>query len=482
MPSRTVAFATLGCKVNQYDTEAMMALFRRAGYELGDFDRTADVYVINTCAVTGKGAAKSRQLVRQATRRNPEAVVIVAGCYPQTAAGEVLAIPGVSVAIGTQDRGRVVELVEEAIASGSAGGDGGQNRPPISAVGDIRKAREFEETPIEEFAGRTRAAVKVQEGCNQYCTYCIIPYARGPVRSRRPESIRQEVERLAAAGFKEVVLTGIHLGSYGLDLMAAGQYLDQPTGQGLDHPSEQSLGQPVTLAGIVRMIHEINGIQRIRLSSLEPRHITDELIELIAHWPKVCRHLHLSLQSGSDEVLRRMRRRYDKAEYRSIVEKIRRAVPEIGLSTDVMAGFPGETEELFEESYQFVREMGFSRLHVFPYSPRKGTPAAAYPGQVPGDVKDERSRRLIELGHEMALSFHRRFQGSVMEILVEEESSPDSSPVARSRVGENLEGYTDNYIRVTLRGPDTIRNQLTRVRMVRAESELVHGELAMDPE
>ena len=463
-----MAFATLGCKVNQYDTEAMTALFRRAGYEVGDFAGIVDVYVINTCTVTGKGAAKSRQLVRQATRRNPGAVVIVAGCYPQTAVEEVLAIPGVSIALGTHDRGRVVELAEEAIASGSAGDAVERKRIPISAVGEIRKAREFEETPIEEFAGRTRAAVKVQEGCNQYCTYCIIPYARGPVRSRRPESIRQEVERLAAAGFKEVVLTGIHLGSYGLDLMAA----TAAPSPGAANPAGVTTGPPPTLATIIRVIREIRGIERIRLSSLEPRHITDELIDLIANQPKVCRHLHLSLQSGSDEILRRMRRRYETVEYRSIVERIRRAVPEIGLSTDVMVGFPGETEGLFQASCRFVREMAFSRLHVFPYSPRRGTPAAEYPNQVPGDVKDERARRLIALGHELALDFHRRFEGSTMEILVEEEPSAGAE--------ENLEGYTDNYVRVVLKGPDALRNRLVRVRMVRAESELVHGELEKD--
>lgn len=424
MPERRVACVTLGCKVNQYDTEAMLGLFRRAGYLVVPFEEKADVYIVNTCTVTGRGASKSRQIIRQAVRRNPGAVVVVAGCYPQTAAEEVMAIPGVSVALGTQDRDRVVELVEQTRHSG-----------PVNAVTDIREAGNFEETPVEEFSGRTRAPVKVQEGCGCYCTYCIIPFARGPVRSRLPESVRAEVCRLTGAGFREVVLTGIHLGSYG----------------------------PPPLDELVRGLLDIPGLVRIRLSSLEPRHVRPGLIDLMAGDPKVCRHLHLSLQSGSEQVLRRMGRRYSAAEYREKVAEIRRRIPEIGLTTDVMVGFPGETDAEFAESLDFVREIGFSRLHVFPYSPRAGTPAAGFPGQIPNRVKEERAAQMIKLGREISREYHLRLVGRQVEVLAEAED----------------EGYTDTYVRVEfsrLAGLDPI-NRLVRVRVTGAASEGVSGQL-----
>lgn len=442
----TVAFATLGCKVNQYDTEAMIARFRERGYSIVDFDGEADVYVVNTCTVTGRGAAKSRQLIRQATRRNPEATVVVAGCYPQTDADEVMAIPGVSLALGTRDRDRVVDLVEEARRSPE----------PIKAVENIWQVREFEEDSILEFSGRTRAAVKIQEGCTQFCTYCIIPYARGPVRSRRPESVVEECRRLAEAGFKEIVLTGIHLGSYGRDL-------NQRVGRAGGNGEAQG---PVTLASVVEMLLPIPGLERIRLSSLEPGHITDRLIELMASEPKVCRHFHLSLQSGSDDVLRRMRRGYTAGDYLATVERIRREIPEIGLSTDIMVGFPGETEENFRETIELAREAAFSRIHIFQFSRRKGTPAADYPDQVPNRVKEERAHRLAELGSELSLAFHKQFLGREVEVLVEEESGQEGV----------LEGLTDNYIRVRFPGPAERKNTLSMVRIAGVDSEGAVGE------
>ncbi|MFZ5817705.1 MAG: tRNA (N(6)-L-threonylcarbamoyladenosine(37)-C(2))-methylthiotransferase MtaB [Bacillota bacterium] len=436
---KSVAFTTLGCKVNQYDSEAMMALFRKAGYRIVDFQDHADVYIINTCTVTGRGAAKSRQLIRNAIRRSPLSVVAVTGCYTQTAPDEVAAIPGVSLIIGNQDRNRVVELCEQAA-----------NAPePIRAVNNIWQAREFEEMPVDSFLGHTRAVVKIQEGCNIFCTFCIIPYARGKPRSRRPESVVQEVERLAREGFREVVLTGIHLGSYGKD------YKNE-----------------FTLAQVVERLTAVEGIDRIRLSSLEPKHVTPHLMELLQHHPKVCRHLHLSLQSGSQGVLERMKRAYTAQEYREVVQELRRRIPDLGLTTDVIVGFPGETEAEHRESMDFIREMGFSRLHVFPFSARQGTPAATMPDQLPKAVKERRTHEMIDLGRELALDFARQHLGRTLYVLAEEEAD----------AGEGwLEGYTDNYLRVRLPGGDELKNCLIPVRITEIEEEHCTGEMDGHP-
>lgn len=435
MSGRKVAFVTLGCKVNQYDSEAAMARFRGAGYRIVDFDNEADVYVINTCTVTGRGAARSRQLIRNAIRRSPFSVVGVMGCYTQTDPDEVAAIGGVSFLVGNQDRERIVELAEAAMGAPE----------PIRAVNNIWQAREFEETPIDTFAGKTRATVKIQEGCNIFCTFCIIPYARGKPRSRRPESVLQEVERLAAEGFREVVLTGIHLGSYGKDVQGA-----------------------FTLADVVEQITTVAGIDRVRLSSLEPKHISDRLIDLLATHPKVCRHLHLSLQSGSPAVLGRMKRAYTQEEYRQVVRKLRARIPDLGLTTDVIVGFPGETEAEHQESMDFCREMGFSRLHVFPFSARKGTPAATMPGHVTKVIKERRTREMIALGRELALSFHERFRGATLDVLTEAEADTESGW---------LEGYTGNYIRVRLPAGDELRGTIIPVRIETVEEDVCYGEM-----
>ncbi|HYG56939.1 MAG TPA: tRNA (N(6)-L-threonylcarbamoyladenosine(37)-C(2))-methylthiotransferase MtaB [Symbiobacteriaceae bacterium] len=433
--SKRVAFTTLGCKVNQYDTEAMMASFRRAGYQIVDFQEPADFYIVNTCTVTGRGAAKSRQLIRNAIRRSPLSVVAVAGCYTQTDPDEVAAIPGVSLIIGNQDRHQVVELCEQAANSPE----------PIRAVNNIWKAREFEEMPVDSFRGHTRAVVKIQEGCNIFCTFCIIPYARGTPRSRRPESVIEEVTRLAEEGFREVVLTGIHLGSYGKDYK-----------------------YEFTLAQVVEKMAAVEGIDRIRLSSLEPKHVTPHLMDLLQHNPKVCRHLHLSLQSGSQTVLERMKRAYTAGEFREVVQELRRRTPELGLTTDVIVGFPGESEAEHQESMAFIREMGFSRLHVFPFSPRKGTPAATMPDQVTKAVKERRTHEMIELGRELALAFAQRFQGQALQVLAEEEADTDPGW---------LEGYTDNYIRVRLPGGEELKNCIIPVRITSVEEDACLGEM-----
>lgn len=432
---RRVAFATLGCKVNQYDTEQMMTLFRRAGYAVVDFDEPADVYVINTCTVTGRGAAKSRQLIRNAIRRSPLSVVAVTGCYTQTQPDEVAAIPGVSLIVGHQDRERIVELCEEALG----------RDVPIRAVNNIWQAREFEEIPIETFSQATRAVVKIQEGCNVFCTFCIIPYARGKPRSRDPESVLAEVERLAGQGFREVVLTGIHVGSYGKDVRYR-----------------------FTLEEVMERVAAVPGIERVRLSSIEPKHVTDRLIDLMANNPKIARHLHLSLQSGSETVLRRMKRAYTAQQFREKVERIKAQMPDCGLTTDVIVGFPGETEAEHQESMAFVREMGFSRIHVFPFSARQGTPAATMPDQVTRAVKEARTREMIALGDELQRQFHSRFLGQQLLVLAEEEAETDEGW---------LEGYTHNYIRVRFQAGDELKNTLVPVRLTALADDYVAGEM-----
>lgn len=435
-----VAAHTLGCKVNQYDTEAMLALFRQRGYTVVDFRDRADVYLINTCTVTHEGDRKSRRLISRARRTNPEAVIVVAGCYPQTAPGEVAGIPGVGVVLGNRDRRRVVELVEEARR---------RQGEPVTAVADIFAEREYEDLPIAGFTGRTRAALKIQEGCNEFCTYCVIPYARGRPRSRRPESIRAEAERLASAGFREVVLTGIHLGAYGRDL---------PPGPGRRRPG---------LADVLRLVHEVEGIRRIRLSSLEPMDTGDDLLETMTALPRVCHHLHLAIQSGADRVLERMRRRYTADGFRCLAARARALMPDLGLTTDLIAGFPGETEEDHQATLAYVEEVDFSRLHVFPFSPREGTPAARFPDQVSMEVKERRVRELIALGEWLALAFHQRLVGHPVEVLVESEAGPDGL----------REGYTSNYVRVRFPSGEGLTNQLVTVRAVAADADGISGKL-----
>lgn len=415
--SGRVAFHTFGCKVNQYDTESLATLFRRRGYLVVGFEEPADVYVINTCTVTDESDRKARRLIRRVRRRNPEAVVVVAGCYPQTAPGEVAGISGVDVVMGNRDRARVVDLVE---ASRREGADRGGAGPAHIAVDNIFRETAFEELGIEGFQGRTRASLKVQEGCNEFCTYCIIPYARGRPRSRRPGDVRAEVERLVRAGFREVVVTGIHLGAYGRDLP------DRPT-----------------LAALLEAIHGVTGLLRIRVSSLEPMDVGEDLLDAMAALPKVCPHLHLPLQSGSERVLARMRRRYTAQGFRELVDLARRKIPGVAVSTDLIAGFPGETEDDHAATLAFIREIGFSRLHVFPFSPRKGTPAAADPEQAPRAVREMRARELAAAGERLAAGFNRRFLGREVEVLVEED------------LGDGVfAGYSREYVRVRLQAGD----------------------------
>ena len=425
----TVALTTLGCKVNQFETETMEGLFKQRGYEVVPFDACADVYVINTCSVTSLGDRKSRQIIRRAHRENPQAIVAVCGCYAQVAPDEIRAIEGVRVVLGTKERAQIVDYVERALREDGI----------LDGVGDIMQAHTFEDIPLYDSPQRTRAFLKIEDGCENFCSYCIIPYARGPVKSRALSHIRAEAEKLVRAGFHEIVLTGIHLGAYGRDL-----------------------GGSVTLADACREVLSVAGLRRLRLGSLESLELSPELFALIREDERFCAHLHLPLQAGSDAVLRAMNRHYDTAEFARLIEGVRREVPGIAISTDIIVGFPGETEEMFAESLAFVARLGFSRMHVFPYSRRTGTPAARMADQVPEPVKKERVHRMQALAREKTTAFEQSFLGETLRVLFE------------TRVDGVTDGLTDNYIRVYV-ADDLPSGTLAAVRLDRLYRDGVWG-------
>ena len=442
---KAASFA-LGCKVNQYESEAIAELFAEKGYEIVGIDEEADVYVINTCTVTNFGDKKSRQLIRKVKRQNENAIVAVVGCYAQTAPKELMEIAGVNLVIGTKDRAQIVEMVEQYDRA-----NGVENH-----VSDIMKERVFEPLSIQKLANRTRAYLKIQDGCSQYCSYCIIPYARGPVRSlplavareqtealrREPQEVVAEVKRLAENGFKEVVLTGIHVASYGKDR------------------------RDTSLLDILKQVHEVEGIERIRFSSIEPNVVTEEFAQTMAALPKVCDHFHLSLQSGCDKTLKEMNRKYDTEKYRQAAATLRKYLPKVALTTDIIVGFPGETEEDFRESYAFAEEIGFAKIHVFPYSPKRGTPAAARKDQLLNAVKSERSHTLIQLSDRMAADFLADAVGTDAEVLYER------------AVGEGIyEGHTTNYMKVHGRSEADLTNRIAKTHITRAEGEMLFGDV-----
>ena len=427
---KAASFA-LGCKVNQYESEAIAELFAEKGYEIVGIDEEADVYVINTCTVTNFGDKKSRQLIRKVKRQNENAIVAVVGCYAQTAPKELMEIAGVNLVIGTKDRAQIVEMVEQYNRA-----NGVENH-----VSDIMKERVFEPLSIQKLANRTRAYLKIQDGCSQYCSYCIIPYARGPIRSREPQEVVSEVKRLAENGFKEVVLTGIHVASYGKDR------------------------RDTSLLDILKQVHEVEGIERIRFSSIEPNVVTEEFAQTMAALPKVCDHFHLSLQSGCDKTLKEMNRKYDTEKYRQAAATLRKYLPKVALTTDIIVGFPGETEEDFRESYAFAEEIGFAKIHVFPYSPKRGT-AAARKDQLLNAVKSERSHMLIQLSDRMAADFLADAVGTDAEVLYER------------AVGEGIyEGHTTNYMKVHGRSETDLTNRIAKTHITRAEGEMLFGDV-----
>ncbi len=382
----TVKFITMGCKTNFYESQAMAELFRKSGFEITEAG-LADVFVINTCAVTSIGAQKSRQQISRAKRKNPDAVIAVVGCLAQTDLESIEKI-GVDIIVGNDGKERLPQLVEEALSGKKS-----------VACGDIMKVRVFEELCPVSSQSRIRANVKIEDGCDNFCAYCIIPYARGPVRSRAMGKIIEEVTLLAQNGYTEIVLTGIHIGTYGKDLK---------DGTGL--------------GDVIGAVCEVEGIKRVRLGSVEPPVITEEFVERISKLSNLCPHFHLSLQSGCTETLERMKRRYTADEYRRAVDLLRSKICDTSITTDVIVGFPGETDEEFEKSYEFCKSIGFMQMHIFKYSVRKGTAAASFDNQIPEPVKEERSQRMIALGEEMKKAFYESFRGRDIEVLAEQKT------------------------------------------------------------
>ena len=428
---KKVAFYTLGCKVNQYETEAMLELFEKEGYEKAETEDYADEYVINTCTVTHMSDRKSRQYIRRMKKKNPDAIIAVVGCYSQVSPEEILSIDEVNLVMGTNDRKKIVEEVKKIDASRK-----------VSTVDDIMKVKAFEEIEINKTNGKTRAFMKIQDGCDRYCSYCIIPYARGRVRSRDLESIVKEVENLASNGYKEVVLTGIHVASYGKDIKDS----------------------DIKLLDVIKQINDIEGIERIRLSSVEPILFTDEFVEAVSTMDKVCPHYHLSLQSGCDETLKRMKRRYTTEEYKAIVDRLRAAIPNVSITTDVIVGFPGETNEEFDKTYEFLKDIELTHMHVFKYSPRKGTPAATMENQVDPSTKHDRSEKLLQLNEENFNKFGQKMLDKEFNVLFEQ------------KVGDNkYEGLTENYVKVIVESDNDISEQILKVKIKDVKNEFLEG-------
>ena len=432
---RKIAFYTLGCKVNQSDTASMERLFREAGYEIVDFAEKADIYLINTCVVTNMGQRKSRQMIHRAIRKNPNAFIVVSGCYPQTAAEEVKAIQGVDLIIGNQDRAAVVTLVEAAATEQS-----------IDAYDNVKKLSAqtaFEELSADCETEKTRAFLKIQEGCNQFCTYCIIPYARGPLRSRSLENIKDEVEKLVAAGFSEVVLIGIHLGAYGKELKNG-----------------------TSLTDAVKAALAVTGLARVRLGSLESVEVGEDLLDLMASDERVQRQLHLPLQTGCDDVLKSMHRPYDTKIFAELIQKIRAKLPDVAITTDVIVGFPGETEENFAATKEFVRSCGFSKIHIFPFSPRKGTPAASFSGVVSEKVKQRRAVELADVDRESHEKYCDSMLDKTVTVLFEQESA------------EGLwEGLSGNYVRVYAKSEDNLSGKIRKITLKDLYKDGMIGEI-----
>jgi threonylcarbamoyladenosine tRNA methylthiotransferase MtaB len=433
---KKVAFYTLGCKVNQYETEAISEIFENSGYRIIDFEDKADVYVINTCTVTSLSDRKSRQMIRKAKKKNDDAIIAVIGCYAQTSPEEVGSIPGVNLIIGTKERRNIIEYIHQIE----------ENRDQLNIVENIMNTRDFEELQIDLYKEKTRAFLKIQEGCSQFCAYCIIPYARGPIRSREPENVLKEVKKLAENGFKEVVLTGIHLASYGKDI------------------------KNTSLIEIIKNIHDIPGIERIRIGSIEPNTITTEFIQVAATLEKLCPHFHISLQSGCDETLKRMNRKYTSLEYRKAVESLRKNLTDIAITTDVIVGFPGESDEEFLQTVDFLNKISFAQMHIFKFSPRKGTPAANFKEQVPSEIKEQRSKILLELSKENRIKYLNNYIGRTMLVLFEQEV-----------VGKEgkIEGLTNNYIRVVCSGGPENKGKLCSVKLNEIEEDYVLGSIIM---
>ena len=433
---KTAKLITMGCKVNQYDTQSMRETLVRNGYAIVDETQTADLYLINTCTVTNAADQKARQAVRKAIRQNPNAEVLVTGCYAESDRKAIEQIPGVTIVFGNREKADFQTYMDKLHSKTEL-----QIQPVQHDA--VREHARFS-GGVSSAGKRTRALIKVQDGCSAFCTYCIIPYVRGRMTSRPLLDIVDEAKRIAESGIKEIVITGVHLGAYG-----------------------QDTGRDKDIADILEHIHGIDGIERIRFSSIEPMYFPDFLSERMSALPKCMPHFHIPIQAGSDKVLRDMRRRYTTAQFAHLVENLRsRFTDDVGITTDIMVGFPGETDADFKESLRFVEKIGFSQLHVFRYSPRKGTPAATYSNQISSEVSASRSRQMIELGKEMSESFRKRMLGKYKNVLVEE-----------SREGEKKQfaGFTDNYLRVLMDVPDSAINKVMKVKLTSSDNKFIYG-------
>ena len=429
---KKVAFITLGCKVNQYETNAMCEEFIKNNYELVDKEEVADIYVVNTCTVTNMSDRKSRQMLRRVRELNNDAVIVACGCYVQVAREELEKLDEIDIVLGNNEKSKIVEFVEEFI----------NNKEKIKNIDDVMRTKEFVDFGDVTFTEKTRAVIKIQDGCDRFCTYCIIPYARGKVRSRKKESILSEIEKIAEDGIKEIVITGIHIASYGKDFEEDYRLID-----------------------LLEDINKIEKIKRIRLGSLEPTLITEEFMNRLTKLDKICHHFHLSLQSGCDETLKRMNRIYTTKQFEKIVDLIRKKYNDVMLTTDIIVGFPEESEEEFEKTYEFLSKIKFYKMHIFKYSPRKGTPAARNKNQVDGSIKEERSRRLIELSNKNEKEYNESYLGKQVQVLFEQEKTG------------LYKGHTQNYILVYCKSNENIENQLIEVTCEKIEKNDIYAKI-----
>ena len=428
-----VAFYTLGCKVNQYETNGMIQAFLEKGFEIVDFSEKADIYVINTCTVTSISDKKSRQMIRRTKQLNPDALVVAVGCYAQVAKDKLEEIKDIDLILGISEKTEIVRYVEEAL----------QNKEPQEHISDVMHQKEFVDFGSVNYTDKNRVAIKVQDGCNQFCTYCIIPYARGRIRSRKIENVKKEVEDLAKNGIKEIVITGIHVASYGKDL-----------------------NENVGLIDLLEEINKIDGIERIRLSSLEPTLITEEFVERLSKLNKICDHFHLSLQSGCDATLKRMNRHYTTSDFKKATDLLRKTYPNVALTTDVIVGFPGETDEEFNITYKFLQDINFYKMHVFKYSQRHGTKAEKMPNQIDGKIKEERSRKLIELSDKNEKEQNKKYFNKILKVLVEKLEDG------------YFKGHTTNYIMVKIKDTgEDLQNKIVNTKIIDTEGIDLIGKL-----
>ena len=449
---KKVAFYTLGCKVNQYETNAMIEKFINKKYEIVDFEDIADIYIVNTCTVTNVSDRKSRQIIRRAKQINPDSLLVVTGCYAQVGAKELEQIKEIDLIVGNSEKKNIIEIVENYMGDKSQcnpQNNVGANciRPQTNNtipenrinVTDINTQKEFVDLGTTTYTEKTRAVIKVQDGCNNFCSYCIIPYAKGRVRSRKLENVIDEIEAIAKKGIQEVVITGIHVASYGIDFEDSN----------------------IRLIDLLEKINQIEGLKRIRLGSLEPNIITDEFVERLKKLDKICDHFHLSLQSGCTETLKRMNRKYTTEDFEKVVKRLRNAFPNVVLTTDIIVGFPAETEEEFNITYEYLKKIEFYKMHVFKYSQRKGTRAAIMPNQVDSKIKEERSRKLIKLSNDNEKKFLEKYIGKEVEVLFEQ------------RDNGYIKGHTSNYILVKTKEAE-IENKIKKVKIEKEENlELV---------